>query len=325
MLPVTEGRFIDRASALIDRPSRTLPAYARTPDIRMDGVRFELVRLNPPFSAAVHDPDASLFYFVLRGSCWLECPPDLPSPTRLATGTALAMERGRWHVWRSANRRPGSVPADEMPVIPFGTPPANGAVDLVRGRIQRRNAALLGGADEFVLFPPDAAPYRAIFEALAAVLDAELRTPQLDREAVERRVAEIIVIQLLRFELDRMKPESEHLPATALHDDRILRALTAAHHDPARAWTVKDLADVAGLSRTAFAERFAALLGDPPLHYLNRMRMQRAAASLRVGRRSLLEIAQSVGYRSEPAFIRAFQRHFGTSPGRWRRDSRSEA
>jgi AraC-like DNA-binding protein len=74
-----------------------------------------------------------------------------------------------------------------------------------------------------------------------------------------------------------------------------------------------------GMSRSAFAERFTSLVGQPPMHYLSLWRMQLAAQHLREGRGSVAQIAFDVGYESEAAFSRAFKRQFGTSPGIWRR------
>ena len=75
-------------------------------------------------------------------------------------------------------------------------------------------------------------------------------------------------------------------------------------------------------SRSAFAARFARLVGEPPLHYLTRWRMQKAAGLLREGRASLAEIAEQVGYDSEAAFSKAFKRSIGTAPGAYRRRAR---
>jgi len=74
-----------------------------------------------------------------------------------------------------------------------------------------------------------------------------------------------------------------------------------------------------GMSRSAFAERFTSLVGQPPMQYLALWRMHVAAQRLREGRGSVAQIAFAVGYESEAAFSRAFKRQFGTSPGIWRR------
>jgi AraC-like DNA-binding protein len=91
------------------------------------------------------------------------------------------------------------------------------------------------------------------------------------------------------------------------------------HAQPAHGWTVDELARKAGLSRSALAQRFTQLLGQPPMQYLARWRLQIAAQALRDGAQPLTAIAERVGYESEAAFNRAFKREFGLPPASWRR------
>ena len=90
------------------------------------------------------------------------------------------------------------------------------------------------------------------------------------------------------------------------------------HGDPARRWTVDDLAHEAGASRTVLAERFSAVLSQAPIEYVTSWRMQLAAERIRNSKDSLPAIAADVGYESEAAFNRAFKRVTGVTPGRWR-------
>jgi AraC-like DNA-binding protein len=90
------------------------------------------------------------------------------------------------------------------------------------------------------------------------------------------------------------------------------------HANPAYPWTVDGLAAEVGLSRSAFAQRFTNLLGQPPMQYLARWRLRAAARELRSGKTPLAELAGKVGYESEAAFSRAFKREFGMAPALWR-------
>jgi transcriptional regulator GlxA family with amidase domain len=92
------------------------------------------------------------------------------------------------------------------------------------------------------------------------------------------------------------------------------------HSDPAHAWTVEEVASRIGLSRSALAERFTTIIGQPPMQYLARWRLQLAADLLRSSRGSIMSIAVDVGYESEAAFSRAFRREFGSPPSTWRRN-----
>jgi AraC-like DNA-binding protein len=93
------------------------------------------------------------------------------------------------------------------------------------------------------------------------------------------------------------------------------------HARPTEAWTAESLAHEVGMSRSAFAEHFSSLVGQPPMQYLAMWRMHMAAQQLREGRSSVAQVAFGIGYDSEAAFSRAFKRQFGTSPGTWRRQS----
>jgi AraC-like DNA-binding protein len=90
------------------------------------------------------------------------------------------------------------------------------------------------------------------------------------------------------------------------------------HHAPEKQWTVPALSAAVGLSRSPFAAKFTALVGQSPMSYLKRWRLQRAAALLRHDAVALSSVAEQVGYESTAAFSRAFTRFFGVSPGRYR-------
>lgn len=107
-------------------------------------------------------------------------------------------------------------------------------------------------------------------------------------------------------------------------DRRLAPALALMHAEPARAWTLEDLARATGMSRTAFAVRFRAVMDMPPLTYLTHWRMLLAERELRNGA-SIGKAAEAIGYTSESAFSHAFKRILGTAPGRLRHASRSAA
>jgi AraC-like DNA-binding protein len=105
----------------------------------------------------------------------------------------------------------------------------------------------------------------------------------------------------------------------ALADPAVGAALHAIHADPGYAWTIARLATRAGLSRSAFAERFAGMVGTAPMTYLTWWRMTRAGRLLREPGASVRTVAERVGYGSEFAFAKAFKREFGVPPGAYRR------
>lgn len=136
--------------------------------------------------------------------------------------------------------------------------------------------------------------------------------------ALLERASETMFIDALRRHLERLPAGSTGWLA-GLRDPQIGRALALIHRSPARPWTIDDLARAASLSRSVFCARFLRLLGQPPMQYLARWRMEAAAGLLRGGRAPVASVALEVGYESEAAFARAFKREVGTSPARWRR------
>lgn len=131
------------------------------------------------------------------------------------------------------------------------------------------------------------------------------------------RLMELLFVEVIRRYAARL-PASATGWFAALNDPLVSRALQFVHGDPSRRWTVDDLAQQAGTSRTVLAERFKALMGQTPIEYITGWRMQLAAERLRAGHDSLAAIAADVGYESEAAFNRAFKRVTGVTPGRWR-------
>ena len=132
-------------------------------------------------------------------------------------------------------------------------------------------------------------------------------------EAVITRLADILVIQAIRSWI-----ASEPAPAGwlgALKDQEIGRAITLIHRHPDRAWTVESLAREIFMSRSAFSARFRELVGEAPMAYVTRWRMQLAVTWLQESEAKLADLPQRLGYSSDAAFSRAFKRTIGVPPG----------
>jgi AraC-like DNA-binding protein len=132
------------------------------------------------------------------------------------------------------------------------------------------------------------------------------------------KLAELLFVEALRRYTESLPPQGKGWLA-GVRDAHVGRALALLHADPARGWTVDELAREAALSRSALAERFSALVGESPMQYLTRWRLALAAQALRSGGDPMVRIAERAGYESEAAFSRAFQREFGVPPAAWRR------
>lgn len=148
--------------------------------------------------------------------------------------------------------------------------------------------------------------------AISHFLVDEARVANPGSSLMISRLIDLLVIRALRSWASTQTRRTGWL--AGLGEERISRALSAMHADPFRRWTVNDLAEVALMSRSIFAQRFSATVGEPPLHYLARWRLTIAADLLRSGGIKVTEAAQRVGYTSDAAFSRAFKAHFGYAP-----------
>jgi AraC-like DNA-binding protein len=150
----------------------------------------------------------------------------------------------------------------------------------------------------------------------------ELSRRDVGGERVVSRLLEVIFVLVLRHWLDVNGGRATGWLG-ALRDEPIGRALVELHTSPARDWTIADLAREVGMSRPVLARRFAEKVGETPLGYLRKLRIDLATVLLVETDRSLAEIGAAVGYTSEFAFNRAFQRARGVPPGRYRQSRRT--
>jgi AraC-like DNA-binding protein len=147
---------------------------------------------------------------------------------------------------------------------------------------------------------------------------SEIAAGRMGSATVITKLSEVLFVEAVSQFVATLPAEKRGWLA-GLRDPQIGRALALLHARPTETWTADALASEVGMSRSAFAERFTLLVGQPPMHYLAQWRMHLAAQQLREGRGSVAQVAFDVGYDSEAAFSRAFKRQFGASPGAWRR------
>ncbi len=150
----------------------------------------------------------------------------------------------------------------------------------------------------------------------------ETHAPGPASEAVLSRLSELLFIEAIR-EYVRSLPEGQSGWFAGLRDSHVGRALALLHAHPARGWEVEALAREVGLSRSALADRFVAMIGEPPMQYLTGWRLALAAQALTNTNEAVAEVAARVGYESEAAFNRAFKREHGLPPAAWRRAART--
>jgi len=190
------------------------------------------------------------------------------------------------------------------------------------------DARMLGGYFEFgspdvsllAQFLPKVVHVRGLvrLDALVRLIREEAAQSLPGRELILARLVEVLLIEALRA-----APADDAPPGLmrGLADERLARSIRAMHQDPARAWTVEQLANVAALSRSAYFQRFTHSLGLPPMEYLLTWRMAIAKDLIARERLPMEQVAARIGYSSASAFSTAFRRHVGRSPRGYARES----
>lgn len=153
-------------------------------------------------------------------------------------------------------------------------------------------------------------------EAIAGILAEEVRAPRCGGEAVIDRLCEVMVIRLLRHAIETGGTDAGLL--AGLGHLNLAHALVAIHEQPGKSWTLEDLADRAGMSRTRFADTFKKTVGQTPGDYLSTWRLTLARIDLEKGM-PLKTVARRVGFSSSAALSRAFSRRYGHPPVRGRK------
>lgn len=269
------------------------------------------------------------YHVVSEGTCWCESPGHAPMP--LEVGDVLVVPRGHaYQIASTCGLRTGwslddalswfrAMAAGQLPFVVSEGGSGPERLQLVCG--------FLGC---------DALPFNPVLTTLPTLLKVRLRGDSGSRlnallefavaestrahpgsRSVLLRIAELVFVEVLRSYLTSASEDGASWLG-GLRDPIVGRALARLHAQPARPWTLPELAREAGASRTVLAERFAHFVGHPPMLYLTRWRMQIAASRLAAGAAPVSAVAALVGYESEAAFSRAFKKVTGVTPASWR-------
>jgi AraC-like DNA-binding protein len=279
-------------------------------------------RMRAPWGIAIDASEGAGFHVILAGEAWLiPTPPE--EPVLMGPGDICLVAQGASH---------GLADSPSTPLVPLGDDPSGYWVpEEVGSAHHEASVSMLCGSYLLNLSRP-----HPLVEQLPEILHLPAR---FDRQPEKRTIIELLgsEIELARpgitaavpalldllflylvRELYEERSEQSGGWAAALRDPGISAALEAMQSEPGAPWTVASLASRAGLSRAAFARRFHALIGQPPLAYLTWWRMSAASQMLEADL-PLATIAERIGYSSEFAFSKAFKREIGASPGAFRR------
>ncbi len=287
----------------------------------------------PPWSITYADAPALTVMATLGGHASIRLEDSGTAPVRLAAGDiALVTGTGQYTIADNPDTPHQVTVRGGRKYLPSGEQTAGhpnlaprtygdgrpGATTMLRAAYE-----LHGDVSDrlLALLPPLAVvPAGPRTETTLDLLAAEVSRDEPGQDAVLNRLLDLVLVLALRA----WCAESATPPAwyRALDDPAIGEALRLLHTEPARRWTVAELATTIGLSRAAFAARFTTLVGEPPLTYLTGWRMTLAADLLRDTEKTVAAVARETGYTDPFAFSVAFKRAHGLSPTTWRRRAR---
>ena len=275
------------------------------------------------------------YHAVTQGSCWAGIP-DGPW-VQLGEGDVVVFPQGDAHVVASSPRMRGSGDLAWLTQVNSGAYPLQVAYAGERAihpspPSDDADATLVCG-----FLGCDLRPFNPLFSALPRLLHlrandgsawmarftqqavAESRARRPGAEAMLARMSEMMFVDAVRRYAEALPPGTSGWLA-ALGDRFVGHALRLIHEHPAHEWTIEEIGQRVGLSRSTLHERFVELIGMPPMQYLAQWRMQSAGRLLLESRAPIASIALDVGYDSEAAFSRAFKRLVGKPPAAWRRE-----
>ena len=284
------------------------------------------VDANGEWSLAFPAHEGIRCYAVVHGRCWLIVD-DVPEPLRLESGDCVLLSPSD-NTFRMASD-PNVVSVDAKTVLATardGIATINAGGDFFGVGIaftMTGNASILLEVLPAVIHLRNESPHAMLRWSMDRLVH-ELRADQPGSALVTQHLAQMILIEALRAQPAKGATGGVGW-LFALADEHIGGAIRAMHHDPARRWSLQELAAAVGVSRSTFASRFKETVGSAPMDYLTRWRMLCAGDRLLNTSDPVSVIALSLGYESESAFSTAFKRIMGCSPCRYafRRDAAS--
>jgi len=314
--------------------SKPDPAIPETSDplaetlhmLKLTGSLYCRGMLTAPWAVAIPRLEGVMtFLVVTSGACWLQL--EGLEPRLLQPGSLALIPHGTPHLLSSAPGLEGD-PLFDLPVEKvserYEIMRHGGGGELTRtmyGVVRFDDVAaehLLGLLPEMIFIDSWDDQTGGWLQSTLRFIANEAASLKPGGETVITRLSDVVVIQAIRSWLDT-SPTADTGWLAALRDPQIGKALAVMHRRPGEDWSVDTLAGQVGMSRSAFAARFAELVGQTPLRYLTEWRMRMARSRLIDSNDALAAISMDLGYQSEAAFCRAFKRVFGQPPGSIRR------
>lgn len=295
--------------------------------LRMRSTFYSHAELGEPWAFEMPAIPGSISFHVLTtGTCWLRLPG--ADPLQLHAGDLALVPHGLGHDLASAEHGTPGPRVDLLPqqyltdhysLLQYGG--TGRSTQMICGIVSFDDPAareLMHTLPQVLYIGGDTVSTASSIRDTLRLMASELSQPQPGGEAVATRLADILVVQAIRAWLSTNLDTGAGW-LRAIQDPRIGRALEAIHTEPGGEWTLERLAQVATLSRSSFSTRFTELVGEAPIAYLTRWRMNIAHARLRDENTTVSRLAAELGYQSEAGFNRAFTRIIGCTPGSIRR------
>ena len=291
--------------------------------LRLDGAEYGRCELREPWGVSFAAGTAARFHYIGNRNCWLLRPDG--EWVELEAGDAVLLPRGGAHSLASAPGVPMSpierheveeVCRDVYCMKNEGRRPATLLFCASMHFNIDRLHPLLGMMPD-VMRAQELEVYEPGIPHLLEAMAREVTMVRMGSGGILARLADVLAATVIRSWVERGCGDSAGWIG-AVRDRDIGRVLAAIHLSPESDWTVESLARVMGASRSGFAERFAAIVGQPPLKYVTQVRMHHARQWLERDRMRISVIASRLGYESEASFSRAFKRVIGDPPSRFR-------
>ncbi len=273
-----------------------------------------------PWGMEMDASKVAQFHLIVRGQCWLTLDIDRHL---LTTGDIVVVPHGDAHALLDDPATSPTPGKDVLAAIQSGAHPSQGGETTARiicGHFEferELNHPLIRDLPRLIHIKGMGSRQLGWLDAIIPMLVSETGTNEPGEDAIIVRLAEVLLIQILRTHL------LEHTEGlgflAAIGDRRINGALRFIHLGAGNNITLADIARAAGMSRSSLAGRFKELVGDTPMNYLTNWRMLKAKDILTSETLPLADIAERVGYTSEAAFSRAFKRENDQSPSAYRR------
>ncbi|MDX2464347.1 MAG: AraC family transcriptional regulator [Porticoccus sp.] len=258
------------------------------------------------------------FHMIARGAAWLHLP-DSDTPIALRSGDIVVFPNDAAHTISNSESPP---PPEQPRNQPNNAKDKGPVTSLICGyfTFERHHwNPLLNALPEVMVIKSEDTANTALMDDVIRNIIYETETEGAGSDVIVDKLSEVLFIHVVRTHMQQQQTNTGFIAALA--DKQISAALSSFHAMPGDSWSVESLSNIAGMSRSVFAEKFHKLVMMPPMAYVTCWRMQIAYGHLSEAKESVAQVAEQSGYQSEAAFAKVFKKHFGYGPGKVRKSN----